>query len=120
MPFVLIIVGIVLLVAAVRNTVAAPASPNLATLIKGDFTGQDNFAYWLVSILVIGALGYVPELKPLSRAFLVLVIIVLFLSNGGFFSKFNQQAFGGSEPSNSGFTGFGGGQSGGGGAGGSW
>lgn len=94
MPFALIIVGVVLLVAAVRDTIGG--QDGLFTLLKNDFTGQNNFSYWLVSILIIGAVGYIPTLKPLSRMFLALVIIVLFISQGGFFSKFNRQAFGSS------------------------
>lgn len=92
MPFALIIVGIVLLVAAVRDTIGGDRG--LFTLLKNDFTGQNNFSYWLVSILIIGAVGYIPTLRPISRMFLALVIVVLFISQGGFFSKFNLQAFG--------------------------
>lgn len=83
MPFALIIVGIVLLVAGVRDTQTA-----LFTLVKGDFLGQNNFIYWALSILIIGSLGYVPKLQPLSRAFLVLIVVGLFLSKQGFFAQF--------------------------------
>ena len=93
MPFALLIIGAVMLVAAVKNT-----QSNLATLVKGDFTtqnGQPSFIYWLVAIFLIGAVGYVPKLKPISTAFLGLVVLVLFLAKGnpgatggGFFSQF--------------------------------
>lgn len=93
MPFVLLIVGGIVLIASVRNT-----QDCLFTLVKGDFTGQGNFIYWVISLLLIGALGYIPKLKPLSVAFLGLVILVLFLTRGnpkgiggGFFSQFTQQ-----------------------------
>jgi hypothetical protein len=83
MPFVLLILGAVLFISAIRNT-----QGNLFTLLGGDFTGSNNFIFWVVSILAIGALGYIPKLKPLSAAFLALVIIVLFLTKGvGFFSQ---------------------------------
>lgn len=82
MPFLFIIIGVVMVVAAVRGT-----NTDLVTLIKGDFTGKGNFIYWLVSILIIGAVGYIPDLKPVSRAFLVLVVIVLFLDNKGVFAN---------------------------------
>jgi hypothetical protein len=88
MPFALILVGIVLLVSAVRNT-----SSDLYTLVKGDFTGTDNFAYWLVSILIIGALGYIEPLKPISRVFLALIVIVLLIAHRGVFAQFNAQVF---------------------------
>jgi UDP-N-acetylmuramyl pentapeptide phosphotransferase/UDP-N-acetylglucosamine-1-phosphate transferase len=88
MPFVFIIVGIVLLTSGVRGQ-----SSTLLTLVKGDLTGSNNFIYWIVSILVIGSIGYIDDLKSLSRAFLVLVIVVLVLNEdkngtGGFFASF--------------------------------
>jgi len=89
MPFTFIIVGLVLVVAAVRGQ-----TQTLVNLLKGDFqtssTGQHGFLPWLVSILVVGALGYIPALKNFSRLFLVLLIVVLFLSNKGFFTKLQQ------------------------------
>lgn len=88
MPFAFLIVGLTLVVSSVRGT-----SGELLTLVKGDFTGSNNFIAWILAILVIGALGYIRPLQSPSRAMLVLVVLVLFLSNGGFFSKFQQQYF---------------------------
>jgi hypothetical protein len=73
-PFVFLITGLLFIVAGVRGK-----SSDLLTLLKGDFTGSNNFIYWFISILVVGAIGYIKDLQALSRAFLVLVIIVLFL-----------------------------------------
>ena len=93
MPFALLIVGIALLASSVRNT-----QDKLYTLVKGDFSGPNNFIFWTVSILAIGAVGYIPRLKPLSTAFLALVVIVLFLTKGnpklkggGFFQQISEQ-----------------------------
>lgn len=83
MPFVLVIIGIVLLISAAKGT-----HTQLFTLLKGDFTGPNNFIYWILAILLIGAIGYIPKLKPLSVTFLVLVILTLFLSRQGFFTQF--------------------------------
>lgn len=91
MPFALLIIGIILLVAAVRDS-----QDDLFKLVKGDFTGPNNFVFWVVSLLIIGAVGYIPKLKPISVGFLTLVLLVLFLSrgnpqnatSGGFFEKF--------------------------------
>ena len=97
MAFVLIIIGVVLLISSVKNTVTSTPTggPGLFTLVQGDFSGPNNFVFWMVSILLIGALGYIPKLKPLSVAFLTLVVTVLFLTKGnpsstggGFFSQF--------------------------------
>jgi hypothetical protein len=93
MPFALLIIGITLLAASVRDK-----QNDLYDLVRGDFTGPNNFIFWVVSILAIGAIGYIPKLKPLSTAFLALVVIVLFLSKGnpklsggGFFAQISQQ-----------------------------
>lgn len=86
MPYALILAGSLLLVSGVRGTQA-----ELFALLKKDFTGPNNFAYWIVAIMAIGAVGYVPKLKPVSDSFLVLVIIVLFLHNKGFFAQFQRQ-----------------------------
>lgn len=83
MPFVIVAIGLVLLAAAYQGR-----QQELFSLIKQDFTGTPNFLTWIFVIGAIGALGYIPGLKPVSTAFLVLVIIVLFLSNGGFFQQF--------------------------------
>lgn len=83
MPFLFIVSGVVMIVSAVRGT-----QDDLVALLKADFTGKGNFIYWLISILLIGAIGYIPSLRPVSRAFLVLVVIVLFLKNGGVFTQF--------------------------------
>jgi len=96
MPFVLITIGVVLLISSARNTLSNTQNTGLYQLLAGDFTGQNNFIFWFVSILLIGALGYIPKLKPLSTAFMGLVILVLFLkkgnpttgAGGGFFSQF--------------------------------
>lgn len=93
MPFALLIVGAFLLIAAVRGTTDGPSG--LFALVAGDFTGSPNFTFWVVAILLIGVIGYVQKIKPLSDAMLVLVILVLFLSKGnpgsvggGFFNQF--------------------------------
>ena len=94
MAFALLIIGAVLLIAAVRGTTDGPAG--LYALLVGDFTGPANFVYWAVAILLIGALGYIPKLKTFSVALLSLVVLVLFLKKGdpttgvggGFFAQF--------------------------------
>lgn len=86
MPFVILIAGIVLVVAAARDK-----QSDLFALMKSDFTGKGSFMPWIASLLLIGGLGYVKPIKPVTDAFILLLIIVLFLSNGGFFAKLNQQ-----------------------------
>ena len=90
MPFALLIIGVWLLIAGVRNT-----QDILFALVKGDFTGPDNFIFWVAAIIIIGLVGYIPKLKPISTGFLVLIVLVLFLKKGsstgvggGFFQQF--------------------------------
>lgn len=79
MPYALVAIGLVLFVTAIKNTYAA-----MGTLIKGDFTGPGNFTYWLAAIGIVGLVGYYAPFRPLSRAFLILIIVVMLLRNGGF------------------------------------
>lgn len=83
MPFALIIFGLLLTIAGARGT----QSP-LFGLLKGDFSGNGSFIWWAASIIGIGAVGYVSDLKKLANTFLALVLIVLILHNGGVFDKF--------------------------------
>lgn len=82
MPYALLIIGAVLLVAAVRNTYK-----DLWALVESDFSGTGGFLSWVAAIAVIGGLGYIPKLKPLSIALMTLLLIVLVISNGGVFAK---------------------------------
>lgn len=95
MPYTFLTAGIVLIIAGVRGT-----QDDLFALLSKDFTGSPSFLPWIVSILLIGALGYIGTIRPFSRAFLALVIVALFLSNGGFFEKLKQgipEAFSGAK-----------------------
>lgn len=90
MPFVVLFAGMIALISGIRGTEStlADGTPGLFPLLKGDFSGSGNFLYWLGAIMLIGMVGYVKPLKPISRAFLVLVILSMFLANGvGFWSK---------------------------------
>jgi hypothetical protein len=92
MPFAFAIVGIVFLIAGVRGK-----SDDLLSLLQNDLRGSNNFIYWILTIAILGSIGYIKDLQPFSRAFLVLVIVVLIISEdnkaqgtGGFFVKFQQ------------------------------
>ena len=85
MPFIVIIVGLILVSAGARNRTA-----QLGRLLASDFTGSSGFFYWLVAIWLIGSIGYVKKLESVSRAFMILILTVLVLSNRGVFVKFNE------------------------------
>lgn len=82
MPYALLIFGAVMVVAGVRNTYK-----DLWALVEADFTRQGGFLSWVAAIAVIGGLGYIPKLKPLSIALMTLLLLVLVLSNKGVFAQ---------------------------------
>lgn len=82
MPIALIAIGLIFLVVSVRGTAG-----EFMTLLRSDFSGQGNFVQWFVAIVLLGSLGYVKSMRGLSTAFLALLIIVLLLSNRGFFGE---------------------------------
>lgn len=85
MPFVIAILGIILLVTVLRGT-----EKQFGQLLASEFQGNGNFIYWIVSVGIIGAIGYVKELKIFSDLFLALLLVVLFLKKGtGFFAQLN-------------------------------
>ena len=94
MPIFLIGTGLVLVLLGVNGDAAA-----FYGLVASDFTSTttangntiQSFIWWALAIIVLGALGYIKGLENLSKLFLILVLIVLFLDNGGFFNQF--QAF---------------------------
>lgn len=83
MPFVLVLVGILMIVTGAQGTYAAFASQ-----IGKDFTGPGNFLYWVLAITIVGAVGYIQSLQNVSRLFIGLIIISMFLANKGFFAQF--------------------------------
>lgn len=73
MVLVALFVGVVLIVAAYRNS-----QNDLATALASDVP---QFVVWAAAIVAIGSIGFVPGLKPVSRGILALVIVVLILQN---------------------------------------
>ena len=83
MPLLFIGSGIVFVFVGLNGNAA-----QLYTLLAGDFQGPNSFVYWMLAMFILGALGYIKGLEGLSKMFLILVIIVLLLDNGGFFAQF--------------------------------
>lgn len=107
MPFMLLIIGLVLIAAAVRNK-----QQDFIALLGGDFSGSGNFVYWIVALIVIGAVGYIPKAKPVSDGLLVLILLALVLTRGnpkypggGVFSQLETALGTTSKPSSASITG---------------
>lgn len=73
MPFVLILIGVVLLIVAIRDTYGS-----LGQALSTDIPG---YATWALALAGVGALGFVPGLKTPARWLLLLVLVVLVLKN---------------------------------------
>lgn len=85
MSFVFLIIGAILVDAGVRGTTEDSVNGNgdgrgLFPLVKGDI---DQFFMWFLAILLIGAVGYIKDLRVFANSLLALVIIVMFVSKKG-------------------------------------
>jgi hypothetical protein len=90
MPVFLLIVAAVFIAVGINDK-----STEFNGLLKSAFAPQDggaSFISWLFAFVIIGAIGYIPKLKPISNAFLVLLIVILFLSHKGFIAKLQDVA----------------------------
>lgn len=85
MRMVSIIIGAVLILAAINWTDASgnAKGSNLWPLLKNDFEPQQgsggNFLAYFAAIVIIGTLGYVPELRSVSVLLLAIVIAILLM-----------------------------------------
>lgn len=84
MPYVLIMIGVVMVVTATQNTYA-----QFGRQLQSDSIG---FAKFAAAIGIVGAAGYVEDLRGLSRAFMGLIILSIVLANGknGLFSNISK------------------------------
>lgn len=88
MPILFLLFGILFIVASVRGE-----QEKLFDTLKSDFFGDNNFFFWVFSLWAIGAVGYYKPLKPLSVAFMSLVMLIFFMGaiKKGFFEKLLSQ-----------------------------
>lgn len=86
MPIFFLVIAVLLIAAGINNK-----TRELGELIGDSFRPQDgspSFITWILALLLVGSLGYVSQLKPVANALIALILIVLLLSNKGFFEKF--------------------------------
>lgn len=85
MPLFFLIIGLLLVVTAVRGTTG-----NFARRLADDVSG--GYLKWLAAIVVVGLIGFVPGLKLPSRYLIALAALVVMLRSGsGFISKLAEQ-----------------------------
>lgn len=73
MPLIALIIGVVLIAAAIRNT--------QGTLFSALSEDVPAFMVWGAAIFAVGAIGWIPGISPVSRGLLALVIVVLVMNN---------------------------------------
>lgn len=78
MPFLLLIVGIMLLMSAINGR-----HKELGELWLSQVQGPNNFLNVLFVFLLLTAMGSIQALRPLAIAFMGLVILVMILTNSG-------------------------------------
>ena len=88
MPFALVFTGLMLVITGFQDTYK-----QFGTLVQGDFTGSgsNNFFFWMLSVIIVGSIGYIKSLEGLSRAFLGLIafmlVVKIFKQNPQVFSQ---------------------------------
>jgi len=73
MILVVLLIGVVLIVSALRNTQGA--------LFSALATDVPQYITWAAAIIALGVIGWIPGLKPISRGLLALVLLVIILRN---------------------------------------
>ena len=73
MPLFALFIGAILVAAAIRDT--------QGTLFEALGTDIPAYVVWATAIIVVGSIGFIPGLKPISRGLIVLILVVLILRN---------------------------------------
>lgn len=73
MILILLAIGAIIIVAAFRNSQGA--------LFAALYEDVPGFVIWAAAIFAIGAVGFIPGLKPVSRGLLALILVVIVLRN---------------------------------------
>lgn len=82
MALALLLFGFAFVAIGVRNT-----QSQISGLLASDFSGAGSFWYFIAGIAAAGALGFYTPLRGASRGLILLLIVVLILSNEGFFAQ---------------------------------
>ena len=98
MGIVILIIGVVVIVAAIRDT-----HEKLFGALAEDLPA---FMVWAAAVFALGAIGWIPGMNPVSRGLLALVIVVIVLTNyKAIIGGLSQPLGSASEPTSSGHDG---------------
>ena len=89
MSFALIVIGLAAVMTALNNTwkTAPDGGPGLFPQIAKDFF-TEGYLYWVAALVIVGFVGYIPQLRKPADAFLTLILVAMILKNGGVFQQF--------------------------------
>lgn len=87
-----LILGLLLIASSLQNT-----QNELAGLLRRDLLGSQGFLLWLIAVMALGAVGYIPGLQRTSRNLILLLLVVIVLRNGGVFANFQAALQGASQ-----------------------
>lgn len=84
MAFILLGIGAALAYLEYLGTANVKAAGSL--LYQELFGGSNPFYKWAGAMVIVAAIGYVPEMEPISTAFLSLILVTLILSHSSGFA----------------------------------
>jgi uncharacterized membrane protein YgcG len=83
MTIALLLIGVLLIVSAVKGT-----EHELATRVASDMTGQDGFLIWIAAIFALYLVSKIPGLAQPVKWLTALIVVVIFLNNTGVVNQF--------------------------------
>lgn len=86
MPFALIIIGIILAIAAYRNTL-----PELFSIVKDVSQKSNGFGNWVIVAIILGFLASIDSIKKPVNAFIILIMLVLLIRKKGTIDQISKQ-----------------------------
>lgn len=82
MPFALVIIGLLMIITGINDTYS-----QFGAQLGKDFSGSKSFLVWVLALGVVGALGYIKDLRQFSHYFMALILISMILANKGVFGQ---------------------------------
>lgn len=86
MPFALIVIGIILAIAAYRDTL-----PDLFSIVKDVTSESQGFGYWVLASLLLGFAASIQTIRKPVNAFMILLMFVLLIRKRGTLEQMSNQ-----------------------------
>lgn len=82
----LLILGVAFIAIGVRGK-----AEQAGEILADDLSGRNSFVPWIAAVMIVAVVASYGPFRRVGVAFYGLMLVVLFLSNDGFFDKFRQQ-----------------------------